>query len=147
MMRLYTLLFLVFFIPSLSGAAQDWGTDLEQAKSLANAKKLPILLVFQGSDWCAPCIKLERSIWDSDEFIEYAKDNLVLVKADFPRKKKNRLSAEQKRKNGELAEIYNPGGHFPLVVLMNAEGKVYGKLGYEKLKPAAYILRIKSLVR
>jgi hypothetical protein len=44
--------------------------------------------VFSGSDWCAPCIKLDKSIWQSTEFKEYAASNLILERADFPKKNK-----------------------------------------------------------
>ena len=27
-----------------------------------------IIIVFSGSDWCAPCIKLDKNIWQSDAF-------------------------------------------------------------------------------
>jgi len=46
--------------------SQNWHTDLEYAKKIAVKENKPIVLVFQGSDWCAPCIKLERDIWSSD---------------------------------------------------------------------------------
>ena len=81
----------IFLFISVQLSAQNWHTDYEKALKAADAKNLPIILVFQGSDWCAPCIKLDREIWQSSEFIKYAKDHYVLLKADFPKKKKHRL--------------------------------------------------------
>jgi len=72
--------------------SQNWLSDLDQARDEALLKNQNIVLVFQGSDWCAPCIKLERELWSSTEFKHFAKDNFVLLKADFPKKKKNKLS-------------------------------------------------------
>jgi hypothetical protein len=49
---------------------------------------------------------------------------LVLVNADFPRKKKNQLSAEQQKLNDEMADKYNSQGKFPYTLLLNADGRV-----------------------
>ena len=124
--------------------AQDWQTDLNQAKVQAAEENKNIVLVFQGSDWCAPCMKLEKEIWTNDEFIEYAKNNFVMLLADFPKKRGNALSAEQQEKNNKLAETYNKNGFFPLVVILNEEGKVLGQTGYKKMSPSKYIEHLAS---
>jgi hypothetical protein len=49
---------------------------------------------------------------------------LVLVNADFPRKKKNQLTREQQQQNDQLADRFNTKGQFPLTLLLTAEGKV-----------------------
>ena len=124
--------------------AQEWQTDLDKAKELAAAKDCKIILSFQGSDWCAPCIKLEKEIWESEAFKTYAKENFVLLKADFPRKRKNKLSKEQRKKNNMLAEKYNQQGFFPLVVVLDKAAKVLGTTGYKKLSPSEYIKILSS---
>ena len=48
----------------------------------------------------------------------YAKDHFVMLKADFPRKRANKLNSEQQEKNNKLAEIYNQKGYFPFVVVL-----------------------------
>ncbi len=133
-----TLLLLV----SLTLSAQNWELNLEQSKEIAQNESKHILLVFSGSDWCAPCIKLEKKIWNSQDFQDYAKDNLVLLRADFPRLKKNQPSKEQQKHNNKLAENYNPKGYFPFVVLMDAKGKVLNQLGYKNIDPKSYIKAI-----
>ena len=125
--------------------APVWLNDFATAKQVASIEDKDILLVFSGSDWCAPCIKLEAEIWDSKEFQNYAQDNLVLLRADFPRKKKNALPIYQKSKNGMLAEKYNPQGYFPLVLRLNKEGKVLGKTGYKSLSPTEYVKVLEDL--
>ncbi len=130
--------FLLFFV-CLSLYSQDWKLNIDEAKELASEKNLPIILVFQGSDWCAPCIKLDKEIWSTDEFKAYAKDHFVMLQADFPRKKANRLEETQEKHNKELAERYNQSGYFPHVVVLNASGEVLGRLGYEKVSPKEYI--------
>jgi len=129
----------VSLLISTFGFSQEWQTDLNDAKQIAQSKNQNIILVFQGSDWCAPCIKLEKEIWSTDVFKAYAKDNFVMLKADFPKKKQNRLPKEQQEKNDALAEKYNNQGHFPLVVVLDKTGKVLGTTGYKKVSPEEYI--------
>ena len=40
--------------------AQEWQKNLDEAKAIASKESKPIILVFQGSDWCAPCIRLDQ---------------------------------------------------------------------------------------
>ena len=67
-------------------------------------------------------------MFQTQEFADYAKKNLVLVEVDFPRKKS--LSAAQKRANEALKEKYKVEG-FPTLVILNSEGKKLGEeVGY-----------------
>lgn len=106
---------------------------------MAKESEKPIILVFQGSDWCAPCIKLDREIWATSIFKNYAAENYVMLKADFPRKKENALSKEQTQANALLADKYNQKGIFPLVVLLDSEGNELGQTSYKRLTPEDYI--------
>ncbi len=130
-------IFLLFTLYSMN--AQEWLTDIDMAKKVALQKNQKIILVFQGSDWCAPCIKLDTEIWSTPEFIAYSKEHYVLLKADFPRKKKNMLDKKQQEKNNQLAEKYNTTGFFPYVVILDKNAYVIGSTGYKKVSPAAYI--------
>ena len=136
--------FLILFIGSATIWAQEWQTDFNYAKELAKSGDKPIILVFQGSDWCAPCIKLEQQIWSSEEFKNYSSDHFVLLLADFPRKKQNKLSVEQQEKNKYLAETYNQNGYFPLVVVLDKDGRVLGQTGYKKITVKEYIGLLES---
>ena len=141
-----TLFLILFTFSNIILTAQNWETDLDTAKSLAQKNQQPVVLVFQGSDWCAPCIKLDRKIWQSETFKTYAKEHFVMLKADFPRRKKNRLSEAQQNKNNRLAELYNPHGKFPMVVVLDAQGKVLGRIGFKRRwSPQDYINWINGL--
>ena len=109
---------------SLLVTPAKWYTNFDDAKTEAVKKDKLILLNFSGSDWCSPCIQLKRNIFDSDSFVAFASENLVLVNADFPRQNKHKLSPEQKKLNENLAEKYNPEGKFPYTLLMTADGKI-----------------------
>ena len=134
----------IFAFALINLQAQTWQTDLSTAEKIAHKENKEILLVFQGSDWCAPCIKLDREIWSTEEFKSYAKDHYVLLKADFPKRSKNALSEEQQKKNNKLAETYNQKGYFPFVVLLDPDGKVLGETGYKNMSPQEYIKLLDS---
>jgi thiamine biosynthesis lipoprotein len=102
---------------SLTGWAQELH-DPQKAFQVSTETRRPVLLIFSGSDWCAPCIRFEKTILSGQGFQAYAKDHLVILKADFPQRKK--LSKEEVAENQALAEKYNPQGLFPHVVLLTA---------------------------
>lgn len=130
---------LVLGIFFLSANAQHWHTNFKEAKEIAVKDHKPIVLVFQGSDWCAPCIKLDKQVWSTDKFQQYAQDHYVLLQADFPKKKDHQLPEAQQAQNEQLAEKYNPNGFFPFVVVMDENGKVLGQTGYKNVSPEEYI--------
>ncbi len=143
-MKKIVIISLLFFFTSFSINAQEWLTDLDQAKVISAKENKNIVLVFQGSDWCAPCIKLDKEIWSTNEFKNYAKEHFVMLQANFPRKKKNKLETLQQQKNNELAEKYNKQGFFPHVVVLNKKGNVLGRTGYKKVSPTEYIKLLAS---
>jgi len=123
-----------------------WHTDFDEAKKQAKENHQLIVLNFSGSDWCGPCIRMHKELFESDVFKNYATTNLVLVNADFPRLKKNQLSKEQVAKNEALAEIYNQQGSFPYTVILNADGKVLKSYdGLPSLTPEAFVNEIKEI--
>jgi thioredoxin-related protein len=137
-------LILLLFIATI-GHSQDWKHNLEEAKKEATEQNKKILLVFSGSDWCGPCIKLDKNVWQSDAFKSESQKNWVLIKVDFPKKKANLLSPELTASNEKLAEKYDSDGNFPLIVLLDKTGKVLGKKGYLNISAEDYIQAIHSL--
>ncbi|MFD2823484.1 thioredoxin family protein [Lacinutrix iliipiscaria] len=129
---------IIFLLFTISLTAQEWITSFEEAKNIATKNNHNIVLVFQGSDWCGPCIKLDKEVWSTSSFQKLAENHFVMLQADFPRRKQNRLSSELQAQNNKLAESYNPNGYFPYVVVLNTKGKVLGTLGYEKTTPELY---------
>jgi thioredoxin-related protein len=101
-------------------------------------------MVFSGSDWCAPCIKLKKKILTTDEFQKFENDNLVVLYLDFPQRKKNRLSQESTKHNEALADQYNRSGVFPNILLMDSEGKILKNLKYEGQSPTDFIKEVQA---
>lgn len=111
---------------------------MEQSKT---EKKL-LLMNFTGSDWCPPCKRMEKEIFSEDTFKDYAKDNLVLLKLDFPNKKpqSDALIAQ----NEALAKKFGIRG-FPTILVMDENGELVGKLGYTKGGAPEFIKQIEAL--
>ena len=142
-MRLFLIILFCSFLPS----TLNWETDIDKAKQRALLENKLILLNFSGSDWCGPCIRMHKEIFQSDAFEKFATENLVLLNADFPRLKKNQLSKELQKKNDLMADSYNQEGAFPLTLLLSAGGKVLKKWdGLPKGSPEDFTNEIKSIV-
>ncbi|WP_158977842.1 thioredoxin family protein [Cellulophaga sp. L1A9] len=146
-MKNFLLLAVIFAAFGTTVSAQEWQTDFVKAKAIAVKESKPIILVFQGSDWCAPCIKLDREIWSTDKFKKYAGEHYVMLQADFPRRKNNALSATQTKANAQLAEWYNRNGVFPFVVVLDSKGKVLGETSYKKTTPENYIKELNAFTK
>ncbi|WP_339143378.1 thioredoxin family protein [Croceitalea sp. MTPC5] len=126
--------------------AQNWEPNYQNALTKAKTENKPLLVVFSGSDWCAPCIKMDKKIWQSADFKKHAEINYVLYKADFPKRKSNQLSNDLMDANKTLAKKFNPKGHFPLVVLLDGNENVLGETGYKRVSASNYIAHLNAFV-
>ncbi|OKS86264.1 thioredoxin family protein [Mucilaginibacter polytrichastri] len=139
-MKLLSIILFSLFAPSLT-----WLGDFNIAKTEAAKTHKLIVINFSGSDWCGPCIRLRKEILESSNFEVYAADHLLLVRADFPRQKKNLPGKEQVKLNEALAEKYNAEGKFPYTILVDENGKVLKAWdGYPDETPEQFITDIKK---
>jgi len=135
----------IFLFSLLFAGGVTWMGDFNAAKTEAAKDHKLILINFSGSDWCGPCIRLRKEILESSTFESYASNKLVLVRADFPRQKKNQPSKEQVKLNEALADKYNAEGKFPYTLLVDASGKVLKKWdGYPDESPEQFTADIKK---
>jgi protein disulfide-isomerase len=127
------------------GAESLWMHDFEAAKAKAVKEGKPIFINFTGTDWCGWCIKLEKEVFSKKAFQDYAKENLILVEVDFPRKKEQ--TAELKEQNKKLDKEYGVEG-YPTLYLLDAQGKKLTEdIGYREGGPEAYVAHLKSLLK
>jgi thioredoxin-related protein len=125
----------------------NWHNNLDEAKQAAVQEHKYILLNFSGSDWCGPCIRMHKEIFDDSTFQQFASLSLIMVNADFPRNKKNQLSKEQQALNDKMADQYNRQGAFPYTVLLDTNGKVVKAWdGYPKEDVISFIEDIKGAI-
>jgi protein disulfide-isomerase len=119
-----------------------WITDYDSALAQARDQDRHVFLFFTGSDWCGWCMKLNKEILSTPEFVKYAGDNLVLVELDFPRRKQ--LSPTLVAQNRKLAQRFHIEG-YPTVIVLNKEGNPVGELGYEEGGPQPFIDRLRQM--
>lgn len=100
---------------------EGWTEDQPKALAQAKAEKKLVFMDFTGSDWCVWCKKIDKDVFATPEFKQYAKDHLVLVSLDFPQEKPQ--DPALRKRNQELARQYDPDGVFPLQVVLSPEGK------------------------
>jgi thioredoxin-related protein len=125
-------------------ASEGWMTDFDKAKEKAKAENKHILVDFSGSDWCGWCIKLDKEVFSQDEFKAYAKENLILMLADFPQDQ-SKLSTEVKAQNEKMLKEFKVSG-FPTVFILNPAGKTVAKTGYQAGGAEAYVEHIRKLI-
>ena len=140
------LLLLLITLGSFSLQAQEleWHTDINKAIELSQKSKKPMFLFFTGSDWCGWCIRLQKEVFKTPEFTAWAKENVVLVELDFP--KRTAQSDELKQQNGSLARQLQVQA-YPTIwfvkVNKGENGKpvlqALGKTGYVAGGPSAWL--------
>ncbi|HEK20511.1 thioredoxin family protein [Mucilaginibacter sp.] len=127
----------------LSAPVVNWSGDFNETQKEAQRTHKYILINFSGSDWCGPCIRTRKEILETKTFEDYAAEHLLLVRADFPRQKKNQLPKDQVKRNEALADKYNPNGEFPLTLLVDENGKVVKTWeGFPNVSPEKFVAQI-----
>jgi protein disulfide-isomerase len=118
-----------------------WEENLETALQKAKTENKAVLVNFTGSDWCVWCKRLSSEVFSKNEFEDYAEDNLILVKIDFPQNIEQ--SAETKLYNNQLAQKFSIQG-YPTILLFNSTGNLVLTTGYQPGGPENYVSHLKS---
>lgn len=101
-----------------------------------------VLLFFSTDENCERCQKLDKNVFQSSEFKDFAKDDYILVKQDF----EPTDDPQQLEQNLLVVEKYNKDGFFPLLVILNKNAKVIGQVGaYNNETPNQYLDRLLSV--
>ena len=133
-------------------AALTWHTDINEASAIAKKENKPMMLFFTGSDWCGWCVRLQKEVFNTPEFENWAKENVVLVELDFP---KNKPQSEAiKTQNRALQQQFAVRG-YPTCWFVRPEkmsdGKTnlvqIGSKGYEAGGPANWTLGAGMLIK
>lgn len=135
---------------ALAGVARAgdslWQTDFAAAKAKAKAEKKFLLVDFTGSDWCGWCKKLVAEVFSKDAFKTEAPKKFVLVELDYPSPEKQKKQPEKLQKQNEkLLKQYKVQG-FPMIFIMDPEGKVVAQTGYKSGGPEKYVKNLLKLL-
>ncbi len=106
----------------------NWVENFSDAVAKSKEENKLIVILFEGSDWCKPCKILEKEVFNSERFKNYA-DKFVFYKADFPRNR-DLVSDENKQYNADLQQKYNQES-FPTIIIIDKKGELKArKEGY-----------------
>ena len=126
-------------LTSMSIQAQEeltWHTDMSKATDISIKENKPMFLFFTGSDWCGWCIRLQKEVFKTPEFIKWAKENVVLVELDFPRK--NEQTDAVKMQNSQLQQQLQVRG-YPTVWFVSAAKTAEAKVNLTALGSTGYV--------
>ncbi|NND88989.1 MAG: hypothetical protein HKM28_07065 [Flavobacteriaceae bacterium] len=101
------------------------------------------LFIFEGSDWCHNCIRLEKNILSTSnfqEFIQTKKIELELI--DFPQRKK--LAADIIAYNARIAEQYQFKGVYPTLILVNRKSGQHVEIDYSNDDSTSLIAKLEN---
>lgn len=128
---------LLFVIISVTTQAQEltWHTDVNKASELAIKNKKPLMMFFTGSDWCGWCIRLQKEVFKTPEFVKWAKENVTLVELDDPRRKQ--LAPELFQQNKKFEQMFGVRG-YPTVWFVKPI-MVEGQLTFNQLGSTGYV--------
>ena len=143
-----------FLFCTFSISAQEknngWLVNFDKAVELSMKTNKPILANFTGSDWCGWCIKLKKEVFDTPSFKTWAKENVVLLELDFPRRTEQ--AEEIKKQNRELQQFFKVRGYptLHMFTVAIADGKTQvtslGKTGYIAGGPTPWIANANSML-
>ena len=135
MKKIIQTMLLVLGSTTIEAQELTWETNLQKAVEVSIKTKKPLLLFFTGSDWCGWCIRLQNEVLKTPDFAKWAKDNVILVELDFPRRSPQQPEIAQQ--NNELQQIFAVRG-YPTVWFANPSKKD-GKINLDKLGSTGYV--------
>lgn len=116
---------LLLLLSSTAYTQVTWLKNEKFAKAIAIERDQLILMDFWAT-WCGPCRKMDKEMWDTEEFKELSK-NFVALKIDIDSEK-------------DLVREYNIKS-IPHVVLTTASGDIiWEQTGYKYVSPYKKIL-------
>ena len=125
-------------LESISSIEEDltWYTDMNVASDLAIKEKKPLFLFFTGSDWCGWCTRLQNEVFKKEEFKTWAKENVILVELDFP--KRTPQEEALKTQNRNLQQLLQVRG-YPTVWFVKPEVKENNTINLSALGSTGYV--------
>ena len=133
----------ILSLPLKSQAADGWLVDFEKAKAQDAKEGKSILMEFTGSDWCPPCIQLEKNVLSQEAFKTGAPKNFILLKLDSPRDK-SKQTPEEIEQYKVLSKQYAVQG-VPTIFLTDAKGKPYWQtVGYSGDPADKYVANLNA---
>lgn len=136
MKKLFITMLLIMGSLTIQAQELEWHTDLSKAVKVSNKTKKPMMLFFTGSDWCGWCIRLQKEVFQTPEFIAWAKSNVVLVELDFPRRTPQAPALQAQ--NAQLQQFFGVRG-YPTVWFATGKSDKEGKVDFLPIGSTGYV--------
>jgi thiol-disulfide isomerase/thioredoxin len=126
---------------SLATAADGWLSSYDEAMAAAERTGRPVLTIFTGSDWCPHCRTLEHNVLQTDTFLDWARDRVVLLMIDLPQQG---ISTEERRARSKVCIRYGVRV-FPSALVIAPDGsKIALQTGYTGQSATTWVASIGS---
>ena len=126
---------------------KGWTENFEAARKKAAKEGKFVLVAFSGSDWCGPCMSLEKDVLSQGRYMGKLSKKYVPMMVSVPRDKTT-LSKLAVTQNDALTKRYAIRG-FPTVVVVNpADGEeVKRHSGYRSGDPDGYLKQLDGMMK
>ena len=116
--------------------ADGWMVDINKAYEESKKTGKPIMANFTGSDWCGWCKKLKFEVFDKPAFKEWAKETVVLIELDYP--KRFQIPQKYREQNAGLQQAFKVAG-YPTIWVFNLDKDDNGQFKIEALGKTGYV--------
>ncbi|MDF3130167.1 thioredoxin family protein [Kiritimatiellaeota bacterium B1221] len=119
-----------------------WQMEFPEAKALSAKLDRPILIEFTGTGWCINCKIFNQKIASTEAFKKFAREKVVLFKADFPMDSKQ--PAHIDLQNEQLGKHYGLKV-FPTLFLVEKDGTLIKEISYDpEMSPEVFMQSLEN---
>jgi len=123
-----------------------WTSSYGQAMKLAQATDKDMLIAFVGPKWCDWGNQMESNVFNTAEWMNFAKEHFVLVYIDCPSEDAAYMPEKQLTQNARLYQAYQMRG-CPFYLLTDSTGKRYDAFGATSgITPAEQIQMVEIML-
>ncbi len=109
--------------------------SLEEAVALQK-KKPKKIFIDMYTDWCGWCKLMQSNVFAKQAFIDWAKENVVLLELDFP--KRTQQTAEIRTQNQNLQRALGVNGYPTVWLFVSKKNPETGAFKFSKIGKLAY---------
>jgi protein disulfide-isomerase len=126
-----------------------WYEDFQEALVISKEEKKPVMMYFTQKDWGKWSIRLQKEVFLTAEFKDWATENVVLLELNYPREKHQ--SEKLKKQNSSL-QAFSGVRVFPSIIFaeINEKGKIEminpSGFGYVKGGSSAWISKANKIL-
>lgn len=127
---------------AISATAQH--SRFTDAQAIALRDNKPILLLLSGEDWCAPCVKLKKKVWNEPDFQEYISKEFVRLELFLPKQGSYGPEWTVFKEYDELKKKYE-APFLPTILVLAPNGELIQKITNEFSKKTI-LTQLKTLL-